>query len=1163
MAYRLFKILLAVIIGIGIIAFALATWLTSTTIGNRELAFLINLIEPRLEMDIRGGSLLRGIEAHKLSWTDDFVSISASNVKSEWKPSCFPKRTLCASKIQLDALSIRVRAKNSSPRTEDIKIPKLTIPVNLSINNLQVNKLSVDYSDNASPVEIDNIKLSANSRGKIVDVENLSARYKNIVANTHGDVDLNDNISVSLSINALVEDIYEEYDLIFDGAANGALDQLSVTGSSGGAVETSFIAHLNTLAPNVPSKARISWKKAGWPFSDHHIAEASNGTLLFDGDIKKYKFDGSTRVGGKDIPNSDVKLQGNLTPSGIVGEDLEVSTLDGRVFGFVSVDWSDWKNKVDWSSELSFSDLNPDQYHSDFTGSLAGSLFASGSIDRDKTWRLKLKPAVIQGTLNDQAIHAHAVLLRSSRKKWDIESLRLISKDNQFKISGYVDDQWFMKGDLQLTKLRQLLPESSGSILGTINVSGPVAHPIADFNIQSKQLLWHEHSAQDLALSGRVDDFFNNNSEVKLDAKGFIADGRKIGALDLAFKGKKQIHNIKLNAQSINKTKASLTVDGELLDNRDWTGKLFSSTLNLPGHDLELASATRLNYEKSSNSLIVSPHCWRNSETSICLKNTLYASKSGRAEIAISPYSMRQLNEFLPQDIKIFGAGKVDIALDWGDQIEAGFRAIVNAEVHNGSLNVKSEDGENDLQLEYDKIGIDTFFDRTDIRTNIVVDSENLGTADVSFSIQPDIKPLTFTRGTLKLSDLDIRFLQPLLPDLQSIEGTISADGKITGAVADPAFIGNITLSSPILKSDQLPIQITGGEITAAIAGRSAVISGAAKSGNGEIKLYGEADWEDLSAWSLIVNAQGSSLVIKQKPLLESVVAPNIVVSIRPNKINMGGNIKIVAAAINIKEIPEGATHLSPDIVLAEKITGKALTEPKWALESDLTVILGDAVRLSGYGMRAQLKGDFRVVQTDKKPTLVFGEIEIPEGIYKSYGQDLKVDDGQVIFVGPINQTTLNIDAYREVDEVTAGLHLSGTLETPVVTLYSDPALEQERILAYIVLGRDIAAGDNNDSNILATAALSMGISNGRGLATDIAEAFGIREFNIEASGRGEDTQVLLSGRISERLLVRYGVGVFTSINTIYLRYDLSKKLYLETAQGLESAADLIYSFEF
>ena len=146
-----------------------------------------------------------------------------------------------------------------------------------------------------------------------------------------------------------------------------------------------------------------------------------------------------------------------------------------------------------------------------------------------------------------------------------------------------------------------------------------------------------------------------------------------------------------------------------------------------------------------------------------------------------------------------------------------------------------------------------------------------------------------------------------------------------------------------------------------------------------------------------------------------------------------------------------------------------------------------------------------------------------------------------------------------------AGLRVDGSLKNPTTVLFSEPQLPEEEILSYIVLGRQLQFGSESqdDSKLLANAALFMGISNGRTLSTNLAKSLGIDDFALTASGTGEDTQVLVSGRLNNRLLVRYGVGIFNSVNTLFLRYDLAEKLYLETTQGLEKAVDLFYSFEF
>ena len=173
------------------------------------------------------------------------------------------------------------------------------------------------------------------------------------------------------------------------------------------------------------------------------------------------------------------------------------------------------------------------------------------------------------------------------------------------------------------------------------------------------------------------------------------------------------------------------------------------------------------------------------------------------------------------------------------------------------------------------------------------------------------------------------------------------------------------------------------------------------------------------------------------------------------------------------------------------------------------------------------------------------------------------IRDGRITFIGPLEQTAVTVEAVREVDNVLAGLRVDGSLKNPTTTLFSEPALPTEEILSYVVLGRSLEFGSTDDSQILTNAALFLGISNGRSFSQNIAESLGIEDFYLTATGTGDETQVLLSGRLNNRLLVRYGVGVFNAVSTLFLRYDLAEQLYIETTQGLEKAIDIFYSFEF
>lgn len=122
--------------------------------------------------------------------------------------------------------------------------------------------------------------------------------------------------------------------------------------------------------------------------------------------------------------------------------------------------------------------------------------------------------------------------------------------------------------------------------------------------------------------------------------------------------------------------------------------------------------------------------------------------------------------------------------------------------------------------------------------------------------------------------------------------------------------------------------------------------------------------------------------------------------------------------------------------------------------------------------------------------------------------------------------------------------------------------MSQEQALSYLVLGRPLGSS-GEDSNMLAEAALGLGLMGSAGLTGGLASNLGIEDFQLDTQGSGNSTSVVASGNLTERLSLRYGVGVFEPANTIALRYKLSKKVYLEAASGLASSLDIFYKRDF
>jgi len=224
----------------------------------------------------------------------------------------------------------------------------------------------------------------------------------------------------------------------------------------------------------------------------------------------------------------------------------------------------------------------------------------------------------------------------------------------------------------------------------------------------------------------------------------------------------------------------------------------------------------------------------------------------------------------------------------------------------------------------------------------------------------------------------------------------------------------------------------------------------------------------------------------------------------------------------------------------------------------DVIVVVGeDQVTFDAFGVTGDLKGTLRIGNNlDTRGTL-----ELVNGTYEKFGQELELRTARILFVGNLTQPYLNIEAVRTVDTVVAGIRLSGPVQSPTTEVFSTPDMPQTSALSYIILGR--APESRGDEGQMSGAAISLGLTQANKLTGKLGAEFGIDRLTLEAEGSGEQTSVVASGYLTEELSVRYGVGVFEPITTVALRYDLGRYFYLEAASGLAASLDIFYTRDF
>jgi translocation and assembly module TamB len=261
------------------------------------------------------------------------------------------------------------------------------------------------------------------------------------------------------------------------------------------------------------------------------------------------------------------------------------------------------------------------------------------------------------------------------------------------------------------------------------------------------------------------------------------------------------------------------------------------------------------------------------------------------------------------------------------------------------------------------------------------------------------------------------------------------------------------------------------------------------------------------------------------------------------------------------------------------------------ALDVQVRIALGEKVLVKMEGIDAQLDGGTDLSFKSLENITSKGEIKVVKGRYRAYGVNLEIIRGRLFYAGgPITQPTLDILALRTVGEVRAGITVGGILQAPVIKLYSEPAMPDVDILAYIVFGHPLGNTSTSEQAAMmaqvAGALLSRGqsdslqeqIKNRMGLSTleiqtsspESARRMGYKEVGVTptgakpaSQGAGVSEAMLTVGKyLTPQLYLSYGRSLYTGGNQFRLRYDLFKQWQIETQTGNESSVDLYYKID-
>jgi len=793
-----------------------------------------------------------------------------------------------------------------------------------------------------------------------------------------------------------------------------------------------------------------------------------------------------------------------------------------------------------WGADLSLSNLNPAYWVAAMPGKLGGTLTSEGRWENGIldlaaqfgiTGQLRGQPANAKGSVNGKG------------SQWQVAGVDVGMGLNHLTGSGRSSEGLEGMFAIAAPRLDQLWPGLAGAVKGQLNLAGSLVRPQGKLVLQGQQLAWQDNRIRGLSLDAQLDG--QQQGTLNLTGIGLAAGTTSLGTLSLKGNGDAKRHSLQAGLEGPELVLA-LTAAGSWLDGA-WKGQLSSSRIASHGQAWALQSPASLQ-RLADGTVTLGAHCWRSGRASLCADNQQLAPEP-RIRLHLNDFPMASLQPWLPDTLSWEGSANADVKLDMG---KAGPQGQLKVDISGGTLS--TQQGTERLRFPYDTLRLVSNITPRNVDNALDFEGRRLGQLHVKASVDPFGAQKALS-GSFSLGGLDLAILQPMIEQADQVAGQLDGSGQLGGTLQAPRIDGLFNLANGRVSGPGLPLSIEALNLQARMGGDHLELEGGWRSGaQGQGTIAGELDWSQALRLDMAVRA--SQLPVDVPPYAQVEAGADLRLVMANQKLAVSGTVNIPKGTVTVRQLPPSTVKVSQDTIVVGR---EAPASVQAGMAMDINVIVGEEkLAFSGFGLQADITGRLHIGNDlDTR-----GALELRNGRYRAYGQRLTIRRARLFFTGPVDQPYLDVEAVRQTDDVTAGIRLSGSVQQPSSEVFAEPAMSQEQALSWLILGRPLNS-DGGDNNVLAQAALGLGLMGSASTAGTLAKNLGIQDFQLDTQGSGNTTSVVASGNLTDRLTLRYGVGVFEPASTVALRYALTRQLYLEAASGVASSLDLFYKKDF
>ena len=978
-----------------------------------------------------------------------------------------------------------------------------------------------------------------------------------------------------------------------------------------------------TASGNVNLRDGIGWNvKANTnKFNVGFFAPQTEGIISGDLQTSGKWRNNQTKLG--DLRDFNVKFNGSIdTPqlpkgklivdAGGNAQAITIRNLShvGEAGSLVAKGKLDVTNGVAWNVDAVMDDFNLGYFVKDVPSNITGRVSSTG-LWKDSVQRISIDQMALRGEIDGEPLLAQGSLnttlhlpkdmnqyferLKATDASGQVQQVKSVVEtlnannlmmqwgDNQVVANGNTE---LLEAKVNIRNLSQISKDFSGSVLGgfTLMQNKGQALPTIYVDLTGNKLALPGVLLSQGMIKGKIVDLAKRPSTLVVMADGLQASGSKFENIYAVFNGTEQDHTLTLKGDTNNANTdvgIQATIKGSLdRKNGRWQGVVGDGEVSTEYVTLAQSQPAQLiaSFGGKTPEIQLAAHCWEavGQTGKLCLRENLIASADkGQVNVAIQQIDTSLFAPIMPKDLSWQASLNGKAVVEWGKGVEP----VINATLYsdNGKLGLVQEGLDEAVTIPYKRVSVivRSFEEGLKLRTDIDNGSGAKGYADVVIDPYKEDKPIS---GALVLNELNLAILKPFFPGMRKLAGNITMAGGLGGTLTSPVFYGDVNLRNATVAMLDLPVNLTNINAKAKIRGQSAELEGTFLSGEGAGELTGTVDWKQELQAKLRVTGEG--LVLTQPPLLYAEVNPDFNIIVKPMQkyVNIVGAVSVPTATIRPPEANEEVITKSEDVVvldrqLVNRIEDVLAISKPWSINADIGVDLGENVNFRGFGAVLPLAGAVHITQKGQGVMNALGVVQVSRrSTVDIFGQNLELNYAQVRFNGDVVNPRLSIEAAKEIEGRTVGLRVKGRVSEPNIVVFNNAGLTQQQAMNALVTGRISNPGATQISeegfksevtNNLAAAGLSLGLTGTRSLTNTIGDAFGLERLTIDASGTDSDTNVNVTGYITPDLYIRYGVGVFNAQSSLSLRYQLTRRIYIEATSAVENAVDVVYSFNF